>query len=265
MIEVLVAMAISTIILLGLYLLLETSQFTSRRGEQKLDIQQAARAALDTMVRDLRMAGSALPNPGDYSNPPAAFTAATLSSVSFLMDPLNTSTVLTSNASSGSTIISVSSTAQFSPDTTIYIFGSDGASPNPANHWEQATIAPNGVGTNSLTLTSGISHTYIAGSHISCVLTYAYDLSGTTLRRDAGDGNGAQPLAENISGVEIKYFDNSDSEINLTGSSPPSVPSGRLKDIRRLEITLTAFKADRLRGDETFVLKSSVRPRNIYD
>jgi prepilin-type N-terminal cleavage/methylation domain-containing protein len=258
MLELLVAVAVSTIILVGLYLLLETGQFTTGRGKQKLDIQQSARAAQDTMARDLRMAGSGLPNPVDYPNPPAVFTGATASSLSFLADPFNANTVLTANAAAGATTISVSSTAQFSPGSTIYIYGNDGASPHPANHWQQATIANGGVGANSLTLTSpGLSQAYIAGSQVSLPRTYAYDLQGTTLRRDAGDGNGPQPLAENISGMEIKYYDSADTEIN-----PPSLPA-HLNDIRRMEITITAFKADRLRGDQTYVLKSSVRPRNI--
>ena len=44
----------------------------------------------------------------------------------------------------------------------------------------------------------------------------------------------------------------------------PSLPA-HLDDIRRMEITITAFKADPLRGDQTYVLNSSVRPRNIND
>ncbi len=258
LLELLVSIAVSAIILLGLYLLLETGLNTSSRGEQRLDIQQGARAALDTLVRDLRMAGSGLPNPRDYNNPPAAFTAATANSISFLTDPLNASTVLTANAAAGTATISVSSTPNFSAGGTLYIFGSDGGSP-PANHWESATIAEGGVAASSLTLTSGLSHTYIAGSQVAQPQTYTYDRNGTTLRRDAGDGNGPQPLAENISGIEIKYFNNSDSEIN-----PPSLHA-HLDDIRRLEINITAFKADRLRGDQTYLLKSSLRPRNIYD
>jgi hypothetical protein len=77
------------------------------------------------------------------------------------------------------------------------------------------------------------------------------------LRRDAGDGNGAQPLAENISAMTIRYYDTADAEI-----SPLSLPA-HLHDIRRLEIRITAFKNNPLQGDQTFLLNSSVRPRNI--
>jgi prepilin-type N-terminal cleavage/methylation domain-containing protein len=252
--EILIAVAIGTIILLGLYALLETGQSTTSRGEQKLEIQQAARAGLDTMVRDLRMAGSGVPNPQDYANPPAAFTAGTADSISFLADPLNANTVLTANAPPGTTVISLDSTTSFAAGGTIYIFGNDGASP-PANCWETRVIASK-TGT-SLTLDAGLSNSYIAGSQVAQPRTYAYDLQGTTLRRDAGDGNGAQPLAENISAMTIRYYDTADAEI-----SPLSLPA-HLHDIRRLEIRITAFKNNPLQGDQTFLLNSSVRPRNI--
>jgi prepilin-type N-terminal cleavage/methylation domain-containing protein len=249
--EILVSVAVGTIVLLGLYALLQTGQNTTSRGEQKLDLQQAARAGLDTMVRDLRMAGSGLPNPHDYTNPDAAFTAATSNSVSFRIDPQSANTVLTANASPGTTVISLDSTTSFTAGGTIYIFGNDGGSP-PVNNWETRVISSK-TGT-SLTLDAGLSNTYNAGSQVAQPRTYAYDLLGTTLRRDAGDGNGAQPLAENISAMSIRYYDTTDSEIIS--------PSAHLADIRRLQITITAFKGSPLRGDQTFRLSSSIRPRN---
>lgn len=258
-VEVMVAVAVGAIILLGLYVLLETSQSTTSRGKLKLEIQQAARAALDTMARDLRMAGSGLPNARDYQNPPAAFTGATDNSVSFMMEPSNANTVFTAGVATGSVTLPVNSTSQFTPGGVIYLFGNDGDATHPMNHWEQKTIAAGGVGANSLTLTSGVSNNYIGGSQVSQPRTFTYDLSGTTLRRNAGDGNGPQPLAENITALQLRYFDNNDSEINNPGAG------GQLDKIRRMEISITAFKADRLRGDQTYVLMSSVNHRNIQD
>ncbi len=252
--EILVSVAVSTIILLGLYALLETGQNTTSRGEQKLDLQQAARAGLDTMVRDLRMAGSGLPNPHDYTNPDAAFTAATPNSVSFRIDPQSANTDLTANASSGTTVIYLNATDPFTAGGTIYIFGNDGGSP-PADHWETKVVSSKT--STSLTLNLGLSNTYNAGSQVAQPRTYTYDLQGTTLRRDAGDLNGPQPLAENISALSIRYYDTTDSEI-----SPASL-SAHLANIRRLQITITAFKGSQLRGDQTFLLNSSIRPRNI--
>lgn len=56
--EVLIATAISGVVLLGLYLLYDINQVTFVKGEQQADLQQNARIAMDRIVRELRLAGS---------------------------------------------------------------------------------------------------------------------------------------------------------------------------------------------------------------
>ena len=81
--ETLVAVAISSIVLLGLYLIYDVNQATFIRGEQQTDLQQNARIGVDRLVRELRLAGSdpsgilttGPPIPGGQarcSNPPPA-------------------------------------------------------------------------------------------------------------------------------------------------------------------------------------------------
>ena len=60
--EVLMASAAAVVILLGAYAVYDTGQATYARTEQRADIQQNARAALDTLVRHIRMAGYAQQN-----------------------------------------------------------------------------------------------------------------------------------------------------------------------------------------------------------
>jgi type IV pilus assembly protein PilW len=55
--ETLIATVISSIVLLGLYLLYDLNQATFLRGEQQADLQQNARIAMDRIVRELRLAG----------------------------------------------------------------------------------------------------------------------------------------------------------------------------------------------------------------
>jgi hypothetical protein len=52
------AVVISSIVLLGLYLIFDVNQATFIRGEQQTDLQQNARIAMDRLVRELRMAGN---------------------------------------------------------------------------------------------------------------------------------------------------------------------------------------------------------------
>lgn len=56
--EVLVATTLSTMVLLGLYLLYDVNQATFIRGEQRTDLQQNARIGMDRLVRELRLAGN---------------------------------------------------------------------------------------------------------------------------------------------------------------------------------------------------------------
>ncbi|MEE8282484.1 MAG: prepilin-type N-terminal cleavage/methylation domain-containing protein, partial [candidate division NC10 bacterium] len=56
--EVLVATTLSTMVLLGVYLLYDVNQATFIRGEQRTDLQQNARIGMDRLVRELRLAGS---------------------------------------------------------------------------------------------------------------------------------------------------------------------------------------------------------------
>jgi Tfp pilus assembly protein PilW len=56
--EALIAAALSSFILIGLYLMYETNQVTFVKGERQTDLQQNARIALDRIVRELRVAGS---------------------------------------------------------------------------------------------------------------------------------------------------------------------------------------------------------------
>ena len=55
--EVLVATALFSVVMAGVYALYTTMQETFTRGEMKSDLHQNARVGLDRMVQELRMAG----------------------------------------------------------------------------------------------------------------------------------------------------------------------------------------------------------------
>ena len=80
--EVLVATTLSTMVLLGLYLLYDVNQATFIRGEQRTDLQQNARIGMDRLVRELRLAGS---DPAIIPLPCAtAILSATPTSITFI-------------------------------------------------------------------------------------------------------------------------------------------------------------------------------------
>ncbi len=72
LLEVLVAMAVFSIVLFAIYTTFESSMGTYAKGDLKTEIQQNARGAMELMVRDIRLAGFF---PEDFSPtpiPPAA-------------------------------------------------------------------------------------------------------------------------------------------------------------------------------------------------
>ena len=88
LIETLVAAALLSIVIVGVYLLYTTMQSTMSRGELKSDLQQNARVALDQMVREIRMAGydPSVAIPVVVVQPKAAVRAATAACFSFIAD-----------------------------------------------------------------------------------------------------------------------------------------------------------------------------------
>jgi prepilin-type N-terminal cleavage/methylation domain-containing protein len=57
LVELVIAMAIFLVILLGIYQVFDTSRMTYLSGERKVDVQQNVRTALDQIAREIRMAG----------------------------------------------------------------------------------------------------------------------------------------------------------------------------------------------------------------
>lgn len=57
LIETLIAAALFSVVITGVYVLYTTMQSTLSRGELKTDLQQNARVGLDRMVQEIRMAG----------------------------------------------------------------------------------------------------------------------------------------------------------------------------------------------------------------
>jgi prepilin-type N-terminal cleavage/methylation domain-containing protein len=93
LVEVLIATAISAIVLLGLFQMYNANRRTYAKGEVKINIQQNARAAVDLVSRELRMIGydpsHTLPLLGAGTNPATtqrAIQSATATSIRFVSD-----------------------------------------------------------------------------------------------------------------------------------------------------------------------------------
>ena len=85
LVEMLIGSTVFVVVLLAILMILDISQRDYASGAAKSDVQENVRVALESMARELRMAGyapSSTPN-SDCAAPPCGVTALTLSSVTF--------------------------------------------------------------------------------------------------------------------------------------------------------------------------------------
>lgn len=85
LVELLVASAILSVVLLAIYTVYDVGVQDYARGTARVNVQQNTRVALESIARELRMAGHSASNlaNADCASPPCAVTALTLSSVTF--------------------------------------------------------------------------------------------------------------------------------------------------------------------------------------
>ncbi len=267
------AVAISSVVLLGLYLLYDLSQVTFVKGEQQADLQQNARIAMDRIVRDLRLAGYGFPVGGTNcagAAVPSAISVATATSITFCADLNNASTVIVADAVAPTTILSVQNATGIQAGNIIHLIKGTVS--------EQRTVAGvnTGVNPNTITLTAATTNTYPLGSQVGRPRLVRYcwydnpDLDAVappagcgpdanTIYKDEGGGGGPQPVA-NIRNFQVgaatfltqmQYFDDDN---NLT-----AVPA----NIQRISVTITIQDAQTGSKAQPFILRAEVRPRNL--
>lgn len=259
LVEILIAISTFLIVVFAIYSSFESSRATYGAGEQRADIQQSARIAMELMEGDLRLAGYGFPMGAGN-----AITAATPTSITFFGDLLNASTIISNiDVNAGDTTINLEDGSSIQAGDTIFLIN--------GGEWEQLTVQSINTGLNphTITTTAGTADTYPWGTQVGRPLTVAYcwydnpdtdgipapaacaPLAANTLYRDEGDGVGLQPLADNIQSLLFLYFDAND------------VATANPVDIRRITITLTAESPPGWWRPQTFSIASDVRPRNL--
>ncbi|MFQ5988326.1 MAG: PilW family protein [Candidatus Methylomirabilales bacterium] len=259
LIEILIAVSTFLIVLFAVYSSFESGRATYEAGEQKADIQQSARIAIELMEADLRLTGYGFPTGAGN-----AITAATATSIIFVADLLNASTMISNiDVSLGDTTLNVEDASGIQAGDSIYLI--NGA------EWEQLTIQSvnTAVNPHTITTTAGAANAYPWGTQVGRPLTVSYcwydnpdadgipapaacaALAANTVYRDEGDGAGLQALADNIQSLQLQYFDAND------------VATANPADIRRITITLTAQSPPGWWKPQTFNIASDVRPRNL--
>lgn len=216
LIELVVVMALGSLILFAMYGVLDSQQKIYRAQEEVLDMRQNIRNAMDTIARDIRMSGCCTPtsnlaswvtwvarldgNPqiadGGGSNP---------DSFSIVTCPDRPAGVVTCWSASGTATLTVSSGSKFNTTTRKLI-----------SIGEIDTAHVKSIAGNTLTIDcdplapgdQGTTRPYAAGTPVYVHKVITYSVEDHILKRDENLGAGAQPLAENIEDLQVTQAGN---------------------------------------------------------
>lgn len=250
-IELMISLAIAGVVMGALYSLFISQQKVLGVQDQDAEMHQAARAAMDAMVREFRMIGYGVPNSSwdgcAAPCPPTKITSTTpppATSITFrgnldatrtTLAPINPPTIMNHacvtyldlltrqcTATGGLTILTVDSASGFKVGDTIYVEGPTFDASPYSTHWHTATVTATTATT--LTISAGLNFDYVRGStvHVVKTITYSFDTSEKQIQRcvSAAPPCGAtntQPLAENINALTLSYV----FEKNVGTSAPP--------------------------------------------
>ncbi|MBI3585093.1 MAG: prepilin-type N-terminal cleavage/methylation domain-containing protein [Nitrospinae bacterium] len=223
LIELLIALAIGSIVLLAAYNLFMSQKKSHELQGQLVDAEQNARAALDLLTRELRLAGSGV---------------------------TRTTATLISDAAAGATTLNVASSTGFSSGNTIYLINIPANNPTVAESrtitaianniftvaallntytafsteiFKEETSQPPIIAAQAITAATENSITFsavIVDGDPATDVTYSFlntnnadcespnigtAFSPCRITRNTGSGN--QPLAENIDYFQIRYYD----------------------------------------------------------
>ena len=265
LIEILIALSTFLIVLFAVYTSFESSQATYAAGEQRADIQQSARIAIEMMSADLRLAGYGFPTGA------GAITVASPTDISFWADLNNASTVIVADVGAGNITLSVQSAAGIQAGNIIHLINGTVS--------EQRTVAAvnTGVNPHTITLTAATTNAYPWGSQVGRprLVRYCWHdnpnldgfappaacgaLAANTIYKDEGDGGGLQPVA-NIQNFQVgaanfltqmQYFD-----ANNNATATPA-------NIRRITITVGVQSPPGAWRQQAFTMISDIRARNL--
>jgi type II secretory pathway pseudopilin PulG len=249
-IELLIALVLSSILTAVLYRAFISQQRTYTVQDQVAEMQQNARVAIGQMTREIRMAGyggdmlSTFGNVNGFSD---IITPASAAITIILADEVG---VLKQNTAKSTSQLKVTNARIFNADKKKYLCL------NGLNNYLVRSVTE-----DTIVLTTPLAEGHPINQPVYLVkaISYYLGLSGgkTVLRRNENTGGGGQPLADNIESLEFAYFD-----VNGDLTEKPA-------DIRKVKVTVTAKTNavdPELRGGDGYrrrTLSSDIRPRNM--
>ena len=199
-IELLIALMLSSILTAVLYRVFISHQKTYRVQDQVAEMQQNVRVALGQMTKEIRMAGyggDMMSVFGSINGFTDIITPANNSITIILADEVG---VLKQNAAKGSTQLKATNAKIFNPDKKKYLCL------NGLNNYLVRSVTEDTI---DLTAPLAEGHPVNQPVYLVKAISYYLGLSGgkTVLRRNENTGGGGQPVADSIESLEFTYFD----------------------------------------------------------
>lgn len=233
LIELLIALVISSLLVAGLYRTFIAQQKTYTVQEQVVDMQQNMRAAINRMMTEIRMAGfgnvsKVLPvtfGTKTFNNVlnPDMPTAGSLTIISSIGGPATLTGSIGQNQITVSTLTDDKGNTLFDTGNKKYI---------SIGGLESYRITSIDNGTKTITLNGSLIFNHPMGTPVFTIRALSYQVTSIngipTLLRDENMGEGVQPQVDGIENLQFTYLD---ANGNITANPA---------DIRITRVTLTA-------------------------
>ncbi len=218
LIELLIALAVSSILALSLWSLAATQQRTYGSQDSASEMQQNLRAALQDLTRDIMAAGL-----GPQSSTISGQDASAWYNAANSWNPFNITATSVDIIGCGQTPATLNAQAASGTNTLTLATGG-GASFNASQNIniagvENAVVAS--ISGDTLTLSANLSLTHPAQATVYPLRWVTYSVTGGVLSMDQHDGNGAQAVASTITAMTItaSATDPKALFVSLTGST----------------------------------------------
>jgi hypothetical protein len=228
----------------------------------RLEAQQAMRASLDAITRDVRLAGACLPGNGAFmaltgTNGPGA-DSLTIRTGALRPDLSCVQTSLSQAVVAGTRTLQLASTNGFTPEMIVYVR-------DPQGFGELGDVTDVAPGT--LTLASGLQNPYAQGSGVDGVdeRVYAIDASNpeVPLLTLAVNREPPRAFAAGMRDLQVEYVLDRDCSPCDVVDFPPDAATWRL--VNEVVVTATVDTVGAVRPEDraTLVSSSTAKPRNL--
>lgn len=226
----------------------------------RVELQQALRASVDTMTRDLRLAGACLPSDGDYvaldgTDGPGP-DSVTIRSGIVRADLSCVVTALSTLTNAGGTSLDVGSNAGFAPGMRVYV-----RHPGGAGQFTFVASTPAG----RVVLTDAATMDYPVGSGLFAVdeRTYTVDPAPPSRLMLTVDQGTPQAFAAGVTDLQVRYELERNCPPCDIVDMPPDDATWRLVNQVLVTPTVTTVGAARPEDQVSLAETSLAKPRNL--